>query len=784
MYDVYVVGFDHGDHQRAGAELQRLFGLDPNTALDLVKRLPRYVKRNISGDTAVEFQYALEKAGALVELHKADPDKAKRPAAQPATDPVPDNDTAPTPAPPAPAHSVQHDPEPSGEEEVEETQFFTGLPSDMFDDAEEAGLPETPQPALDGLHSLSEPGAPKPPAAGAALREPSAPPHSLAASNGAQASAHPSHASFSPGSVQPESFGDSGLPAMSEPPLVSSVPPSRNGAAAMSLAPASELPLPDARPQDLAQATVGRAQPSPPSVPVARRAAAASLPAHDSLPMPSEPPGLGTGPSEGASYAADALPLPEPDLRPPPVPSDMKRRPKPPRRKGPGAPPPVPGNGRGKRSPAAAGPPSVPAVARRQKSAPGSSMPVPSSSSAPPFGAGPSVPLLGSDAPSVPAPVRHDLPMPSEGPAVSAAARRAVAQAVDSAAPVPMDSVPIMNDHDALWQGGSMADDDDDDPLIQRGVPSTPVSHAHDVPFGDGDSLELAADPRASRPPRSIPPGARRSGSPGARSVAPGARSVAPGPRSGRPGQRSVAPVPGGMSLDLATEDPRTEAARAKAKSGKEPTCPDHPTLAAPHTCARCNGRACRLCMEITHDGKHFCVKCFGPEFAGVRAALVAHEGALRSLGLAYALMGVGMMVAGIHMMVAGGPRPSGWEGARELLALISVGLMWLISGVGLRALKPWAKTPILAFSAVCTLLVPVGTLVDGFFIKLLASGHTATVLSPAYADAIRATPKISPAPKGWMWLLLAAKVAFLVWLATAMRADSPVIMYLQRFVG
>jgi hypothetical protein len=68
-FDIYLRGFSAGA-EPAEEGLQRLFGIDKQRAIDLIKSLPRVVKREVPEEYALRYQHALAVLGADFELRR------------------------------------------------------------------------------------------------------------------------------------------------------------------------------------------------------------------------------------------------------------------------------------------------------------------------------------------------------------------------------------------------------------------------------------------------------------------------------------------------------------------------------------------------------------------------------------------------------------------------------------------------------------------------------------------------------------------------------------------
>lgn len=96
-----------------------------------------------------------------------------------------------------------------------------------------------------------------------------------------------------------------------------------------------------------------------------------------------------------------------------------------------------------------------------------------------------------------------------------------------------------------------------------------------------------------------------------------------------------------------------------------------------------------------------------------------------------------------------------------------------MIAGVGLFWFKPFAKwlTILLIVSAIINslMMLPFGIIVVilmGFVLRFLLHSKTRRVLSQDYANILRQTSAVRSTPAGWIWILVAI---MLIWLLTVL---------------
>jgi hypothetical protein len=70
-YDIYIRGFDKGGVEPTEIGLSRVFGLDPQRARELLRSLPRVVKRHVPAEQMGRYVLALRELGADLELRRS-----------------------------------------------------------------------------------------------------------------------------------------------------------------------------------------------------------------------------------------------------------------------------------------------------------------------------------------------------------------------------------------------------------------------------------------------------------------------------------------------------------------------------------------------------------------------------------------------------------------------------------------------------------------------------------------------------------------------------------------
>jgi hypothetical protein len=152
-----------------------------------------------------------------------------------------------------------------------------------------------------------------------------------------------------------------------------------------------------------------------------------------------------------------------------------------------------------------------------------------------------------------------------------------------------------------------------------------------------------------------------------------------------------------------------------------------------------------------------------------IRTLHLKHEASIKGVGFLFFLSGVvvALSIAGLVTMSWRTSSMTGYPmGGREwilMVMLAGVGTAQLISGWGLRKLRPWAKIPAAVLAGLSLLSIPVGTLIGGYTLYLLFSAKGRMVLSPGYAEIVAQTPHLRYRTPRWIWVLVVVLVLLLV---------------------
>jgi hypothetical protein len=154
-----------------------------------------------------------------------------------------------------------------------------------------------------------------------------------------------------------------------------------------------------------------------------------------------------------------------------------------------------------------------------------------------------------------------------------------------------------------------------------------------------------------------------------------------------------------------------------------------------------------------------------------IRQAHLAHESSIKGIGGLFMLGGVLMLlISGVGLMVAINERPDRVEALILSGVYLFFGILQFWVGRGLRAFDKIARRFGIVFSAIGLLFIPIGTLINGYFLYLLCGKKGRFVFSPEYARIRAATPNMRYRTSTGVWILLAViVVGFLVLVGLAL---------------
>ena len=161
-----------------------------------------------------------------------------------------------------------------------------------------------------------------------------------------------------------------------------------------------------------------------------------------------------------------------------------------------------------------------------------------------------------------------------------------------------------------------------------------------------------------------------------------------------------------------------------------------------------------------------------------IRKRYLGHEASVKSIGTLYLIGGVFSLLISTVYIIAGissffDPSPSNFAGPTLglLVALavgagfLSLGVLQIWSGIGVRKLRPAARIGATVISAIGLLGFPIGTLVSAYFLYLLLSEKGSYVFSDTYKQVIAQTPhmKYKTSILTWIVVILLVSLVLLV---------------------
>ncbi|MCA9084403.1 MAG: hypothetical protein KDA81_10125 [Planctomycetaceae bacterium] len=143
-----------------------------------------------------------------------------------------------------------------------------------------------------------------------------------------------------------------------------------------------------------------------------------------------------------------------------------------------------------------------------------------------------------------------------------------------------------------------------------------------------------------------------------------------------------------------------------------------------------------------------------------IRRQYLSHEASVKSIGSLFLLGGL-MMVLGIGAAVFASARP-----AADLILLVALGTLGLVQcivAVGLSRLKPWARIVGAFFCGLGMLWIPIGTLINLYFLYLLLGKKGKYIFSPEYRTIIDQTPHVRYRTSIIVWIFVLILVVTLL---------------------
>jgi hypothetical protein len=150
-----------------------------------------------------------------------------------------------------------------------------------------------------------------------------------------------------------------------------------------------------------------------------------------------------------------------------------------------------------------------------------------------------------------------------------------------------------------------------------------------------------------------------------------------------------------------------------------------------------------------------------------IRKRYLGHEASVKSIGTLYLLGGVFSLlisavylIGGISSFADTGPNDFGGPslGLFTLaigVVFLSLGVLQIWSGIGVRKLRPAARIGATVISTIGLLGFPIGTLVSAYFLYLLLSEKGSYVFSDAYKQVIAQTPHMRYKTSILTWIVV-----------------------------
>ena len=155
-------------------------------------------------------------------------------------------------------------------------------------------------------------------------------------------------------------------------------------------------------------------------------------------------------------------------------------------------------------------------------------------------------------------------------------------------------------------------------------------------------------------------------------------------------------------------------------------------------------------------------------EAEAVRREHIKHEASVRSIGTLYYIGGAFSILGAVALLIVGfGARdePSMPMGFLTVFFVLyaALGVLAIFVARGIRQLRSWARTAATVLSIIGLLGIPVGTIINGYFLYLLHSAKGKRIFAPDYAAIVAATPFVKYRTSIVVWIVLGLLVLVLV---------------------
>lgn len=136
-----------------------------------------------------------------------------------------------------------------------------------------------------------------------------------------------------------------------------------------------------------------------------------------------------------------------------------------------------------------------------------------------------------------------------------------------------------------------------------------------------------------------------------------------------------------------------------------------------------------------------------------IRLRLIHHEASIKGISWFYAFGGVITIALGALAIV--GLRTESPVPFWPVALIIVLALLQLVAAYAIRQLRGWAPIAAGIVSGAGLLVIPVGTILHGYFLYLIFCQKGQEVFSPGYLKVIEATPHIKCRTPMMIWVLL-----------------------------
>ncbi len=164
------------------------------------------------------------------------------------------------------------------------------------------------------------------------------------------------------------------------------------------------------------------------------------------------------------------------------------------------------------------------------------------------------------------------------------------------------------------------------------------------------------------------------------------------------------------------------------------------------------NSYVCALCKPVATQKLREGVLSHSEE---IRQEHIKHEASVKSIGVLY-FLGAGFLVLfAIAVFMPATARGAAASGAFLSVVFLALAAVQTWVGIGVRALKGWARIAAGILSGIGLLGFPLGTLINAYILYLLFSKKGTMVFSDEYKQVIQETPHIKYRTSIVVWICL-----------------------------